>query len=75
MNSSQDQVDLITLISSIGLSYLAYRITAYLVPLLADDLVSKGLGGFDMLKPNYKRDEDLVPGSTAVSPAAASVML
>lgn len=50
----------LTLLTSLGLSYLAYSLTARLVPLLGSNLVAKGLGGYDMLKPAYsaKRDDD-----------------
>ena len=50
----------LTLLTSLGLSYLAYTLTARLVPLLGPNLVAKGLGGYDMLKPAYsaKRSDD-----------------
>ena len=53
----------LTLLTSLGLSWLAYTLTARLVPLLGPNLVAKGLGGFDMLKPGFigtatKRDDD-----------------
>lgn len=53
-----------TLAASLILSAVAYKLTASLVPLLGPDLVAKGLGGVDMLKTGFKRDEDLVPGET-----------
>ena len=51
-----------TLFASLVLSAVAYKLTASLVPLLGPDLVAKGLGGVDMLKAGFKRDEDLVAG-------------
>ncbi|KAK4054046.1 tunicamycin resistance protein [Microbotryomycetes sp. JL221] len=48
----------ITLLLSCTLSLCAYKLTAVLVPMLGPDLLAKGLGGRDMLKPGFKRDED-----------------
>jgi UDP-N-acetylglucosamine--dolichyl-phosphate N-acetylglucosaminephosphotransferase len=59
---SKPSEPLITLLASVGLSYLAYRLTASLIPLLGPNLVAKGLGGMDMLKLGFKRDEELVSG-------------
>lgn len=53
---------LLTLLLSLGLSLIAYKLTATLVPLLGPDLVAKGLGGRDMLKRGYKRREELQEG-------------
>jgi UDP-N-acetylglucosamine--dolichyl-phosphate N-acetylglucosaminephosphotransferase len=53
---------LYTVTASLGIGYIAYAATAALVPLLADDLISKGLSGRDMLKPGFKRKGD---GGTA----------
>lgn len=52
-----------TLGASLLLSFVAYKLTAALVPILGPGLVAKGLGGVDMLKAGFKRDEDLVPGA------------
>ncbi|GAA5938049.1 UDP-N-acetylglucosamine--dolichyl-phosphate N-acetylglucosaminephosphotransferase [Sporobolomyces koalae] len=49
----------VTVVVSIVISLLAYHLTAKLVPFLADDLVSKGLRGRDMLKPGFHRDKDV----------------
>ncbi|SCV74810.1 BQ2448_7839 [Microbotryum intermedium] len=49
---------LLTVVVSIGISFVAYAVTARLVPLLGPDLVKKGLAGKDMLKPGFKRNED-----------------
>lgn len=49
---------LYTVLASALLSYLAYKLTAALVPLLAPDLIAKGLGGVDMLKPGFERAPD-----------------
>lgn len=48
----------ITVLLSLGISVLAYKITSGLVPMLGPDLLAKGLGGRDMLKPGYKRPND-----------------
>ncbi|KAL8280509.1 hypothetical protein RQP46_007157 [Phenoliferia psychrophenolica] len=45
-----------TVIASLVLSLIAYYETATLVPLLGPQLVEKGLGGVDMLKPGFVRD-------------------
>ena len=57
----------VTLAVSLLLSAVAYKLTASLVPLLGPDLVAKGLGGVDMLKAGFKRDEDLVPGEARIA--------
>ena len=57
-----------TLIASLALSALAYYQTATLVPLLGPQLVAKGLGGVDMLKPGFVRDE-APTGTTGVAAA------
>lgn len=51
----------LTVAVSLVLACLAYRAVYSLVPALAPDLVAKGLKGRDMLKPGFKRDEDLSP--------------
>lgn len=61
--SSTPSEPALTLGASIVLSLVAYKLTATLVPLLGPNLVAKGLGGVDMLKAGFKRDEDLVPGA------------
>jgi hypothetical protein len=48
---------LLTLASSLVISYLAYLATASLIPRLRDDFIAKGLKGVDLLK-GYKRDKD-----------------
>lgn len=48
----------LTVIVSVVISLIAYKMTAVLVPLLGPDLLAKGLGGRDMLKKGYKRKED-----------------
>lgn len=53
---------LLTLLLSLALSVIAYKLTATLVPLLGPDLVAKGLGGKDMLKVGFKRNEDCKEG-------------
>ncbi|KDE06316.1 hypothetical protein MVLG_03355 [Microbotryum lychnidis-dioicae p1A1 Lamole] len=54
---------LLTVVVSLGISIVAYGLTARLVPMLGPDLVKKGLAGKDMLKPGFKRNED-APDST-----------
>lgn len=49
---------MLTVVVSVGISVVAYGLTARLVPLLGPDLVKKGLAGKDMLKPGFKRNED-----------------
>ncbi|KAM0789901.1 hypothetical protein ACM66B_006743 [Microbotryomycetes sp. NB124-2] len=62
---SQDAAEpLVTLALSCALSLVAYKLTAVLVPALGDDLLAKGLGGKDMLKHGFKRDEDDVSTTT-----------
>jgi hypothetical protein len=41
---------LLTLVASLGISFLAYKITASLIPKLGDSFVQKGLKGKDLLK-------------------------
>ena len=53
---------LLTLVLSLTLSVIAYKLTSTLVPLLGPDLVAKGLGGKDMLKAGFKRKEDCKDG-------------
>lgn len=65
MSSSEP---VITLLASVGLSYLAYTLTATLVPLLGPDLIAKGLAGRDMLKRGFKRDEDALTTDTVAPP-------
>ncbi|BGP03839.1 tunicamycin resistance protein [Rhodotorula toruloides] len=48
----------LTVLLSLAIAVLAYRTVAALVPFLANDLVSKGLRGRDMLKPGFKRDNE-----------------
>lgn len=48
----------LTVLLSLAIAVLAYRTVAALVPFLANDLVSKGLRGRDMLKPGFKRDDE-----------------
>ncbi|SCZ98065.1 BZ3500_MvSof-1268-A1-R1_Chr3-3g06551 [Microbotryum saponariae] len=54
---------LLTVVVSLGISIVAYGLTARLVPMLGPELVKKGLAGKDMLKPGFKRNED-APDST-----------
>jgi len=57
---------LLTLLLSLSISFLAYFLTSSLVPFLANDLVSKGLKGKDMLKPGFtlgKKDDSPVEGN------------
>lgn len=44
-----------TVVASLVLSFIAYYVTAALVPLLGPELVAKGLGGVDMLKRGFVR--------------------
>lgn len=46
-----------TLVASLILSAIAYYQTAALVPRLGPQLVAKGLGGVDMLKAGFRREE------------------
>lgn len=54
-STSSSNEPIITLLASILLSCLAYKLTSTLVPLLGQDLIEKGLGGVDMLKPGFIR--------------------
>ncbi|GAA6059112.1 hypothetical protein JCM10212_003859, partial [Sporobolomyces blumeae] len=71
----------LTVALSLLLCLVAYAVTARLVPLLADDLVDKGLKGRDMLKPGFhsphptpeRDDDDPVPGR-AYLPEATGVI-
>lgn len=56
-----------TLLASVALSYAAYFCTAMLIPLLGPDLVAKGLGGKDMLKAGFKRDEEVLEMDDALT--------
>ncbi|GAA5927227.1 hypothetical protein JCM3775_002485 [Rhodotorula graminis] len=47
----------VTVLVSVALALVAYRLVAALVPQLAPHLVAKGLCGKDMLKPGFKRQE------------------
>lgn len=64
----------VTVLLSIGISILAYKITSLLVPMLGPDLLAKGLGGKDMLKPGYKRASEDQPLDKSQE-AAGSVMM
>ena len=60
----------LTVAVSLVIAYLAYRAVYSLVPALASDLVAKGLKGRDMLKPGFKRDEQLSPADGGEEEAA-----
>lgn len=68
----------VTLLTSAVLACSAYRLTAYLVPVLGPDLVAKGLGGVDMLKHGFKRDgvaPVVLPEATGVIAASVYILL
>jgi len=65
--STTNPEPVVTLALASTLCVLCYALTAALVPLLGPNLAAKGLGGYDMLKPGFKRDEDLITGN--VDPA------
>ena len=58
--STSNPEPLVTLALASTLCVLCYGLTAGLVPVLGPNLAAKGLGGYDMLKPGFKRDEDLL---------------
>lgn len=58
--SSTNPEPIVTLALASTVALLCYGLTAGLVPVLGPTLAGKGLGGYDMLKPGFKRDEELV---------------
>jgi len=52
---------LLTLLTSLSISYVAYALTSSLIPRLRDDFVKIGLKGIDLLK-GYKRENGRIKG-------------